>query len=81
MPLTIRPPWNSAPAHIEARIERDGLGADDQMQADVETFANLLGAGTPLSTLYNLSCSARGPNGDRDLRHAAACVLIVLPGR
>jgi len=112
----------SPATHIEATIQRDGLGADDQMEADVETFANLLGNGTPLATVYrasvgpdetgkidlsfqvpvpndanvrsllirtwvagkkrpDLSCSTRGRNGERDLRHTAACVLIVLPSR
>jgi hypothetical protein len=45
----------TSPPHIEVNIERDGLGANDQMEADVETFADLDANRKPLATVYRAS--------------------------
>jgi hypothetical protein len=41
--------------HIEVKIQRDGLGASDQMEADVGIFADLDANTTPLATVYRAS--------------------------
>jgi hypothetical protein len=51
----------TAPAHIEATIKRDGLGTKDQMEADVEGYTDLAAKTAPVATLYRASF---GPDED-----------------